>query len=49
MVLLLHVIRADDSFGGLGIIGVVKNFTSELCEGSGWGELGTWNRSESIV
>ena len=48
VLLLLHVVRVDNSFRGLGIIGVFKNLTSELCEGSSWADLGGWNRSESI-
>jgi len=40
VLLLLHVVRVDNSFRGLGIIAVFENLTSELCEGSGWG--GSW-------
>jgi len=46
MMVLLHV---DDSYRGLGIIGVFKNLTQEWCEGSRWGDLGGWNRSESTL
>ena len=50
VLLLLHVIRVDESFRGLGHHWGFQNLTSELCEGAGSGDFGGqgWFRINSL-